>query len=93
MNCPNCSLYNHSSATYCEHCGSLLELRRGPGCVEVAAAVILIVVFAPVGLCGVVLVFFSASAGTAIDSLLFGLGMAVVSGLCLFGAGKLLAKK
>ncbi len=93
MNCPSCGLYNHSSATYCEHCGSILEPPRRSW-VDVAAGVILIVIFAPVGLCGVLLAAFSLSAGPdGFQTLLFGIGMAVVAGLCLYGAAKLLVKK
>jgi hypothetical protein len=83
MNCPNCNQPSDPDAKYCRNCGAALpHLRRGPGCVEIGFAVLLFLIFVPIGLCGACLFFMSASSGTTQPSdLLWWVGIVAVFGV------------
>ena len=60
MICSKCGERNRSDATYCQHCGANFVNRpAGNRWVEVTIAIVMLIVFFPMGLCGLMYSFYT----------------------------------
>jgi hypothetical protein len=100
MRCKRCSAVNPPESNYCERCGNTLHA-SGDEWLWKVAAVIAIIIFLPVGLCGLVYTIGAASElpDPGQDPAyvymfgLFGLGCLVIGGLMVYFAVVKLFKK